>query len=136
MRFTGTHIIGRSRAHTLGFPTINLHDITSITEEGVYATRVTINNELFKSIMFVGASPTFNNKEKSVELHLIGQNTESLNKHHLGSLITKKICVEIVGFIRSIKKFSSRDELIKHIEKDIDDVLVVLSTDKSLLGNK
>jgi len=124
MNFTGSHIIGRGRARTLGFPTINLHNINTIAvEDGVYAARVTINAVRFIAAMFVGESPTFNDKEKTIELHLVGLTEEDIKKYHLDSFITTKISVETIQYLRPVKKFASRKELIQRIKENVDEVI-------------
>lgn len=128
MKFTGMHIMGRGRARTLGFPTINLHDInTVIMEDGVYATWATINNNRFMAALFVGESPTFKDKEKSVELYLIGLSETDIQKYHLDPLISTQISVETVQYIRPVIKFESRRELIKHIQDDVTQITALLA---------
>jgi len=128
MKFTGTHTTGRGRGNTLGFPTINLHDINSlIIEDGVYAARVTIQNVQYNAALFVGGSPTFREKEKSVELFLIGLSPEEIVKNRLDRVITTKISVETVSYIRPVIKFSSKDELIRHIQQDVQQISTILS---------
>ncbi|PIV07892.1 hypothetical protein COS52_05580 [Candidatus Roizmanbacteria bacterium CG03_land_8_20_14_0_80_39_12] len=127
MRFTGTHTMGRKRARTLGFPTINLHNINTVTiDDGVYAARATINNSQFKAAMFVGESPTFKDKEKTVELYLIGLNEEEIKKYPIDSLISTIISIETVCYIRPVIKFSSRNDLIRQIEVDVKEIGAIL----------
>lgn len=133
MKFSGTHVLGRSRARTLGFPTINLHDInTVIMEDGVYAARAIINGTVFKTAMFVGESPTFKDKEKSVELYLIGLNEGDVKKYQLSPLVTSKIFVETVQFMRPVIKFGSRKELIDHIKADIQQIVEILDSQTAI----
>lgn len=128
MKFSGTHILGRSRARTLGFPTINLHDInTVIMEDGVYAAKTTINGVQFNAAMFVGESPTFKDKEKSVELYLIGLVEGDVKKYQLSPLVLTKIFVETVQYLRPVIKFNSRSELIEHIKADIKQATDILN---------
>jgi FAD synthase len=128
MIFTGNHILGRGRARTLGYPTINLHNInTVIIENGLYAAFVTIDNTKFNAALYVGESPTFKDKEKSVEVHLIGLKEGDVQKHHLAPLIHNKISVETVRYMRPVIKFPSRVELIKQIGVDIGDIAKILS---------
>ena len=128
MKFTGTHIMGRGRARTLGFPTINLHDINTLTiEDGVYAARVTINNVQFPAALFVGESPTFKDKEKSVEIHLIGVSDQDKKKYHLDPLKATKVLVETVQYVRPVIKYKSKEELILHIGNNIQEIDQILS---------
>lgn len=124
--------MGRGRAHTLGFPTINLHDInTVVIEDGVYAARVTINDNHFIAALYVGESPTFKDKEKTIELHLIGLSEEDIKKYHLDSLITTKISVETVQYVSPVIKFASRKELIQHIEEVMKKITIILTPQQS-----
>ena len=119
--------MGRKRARTLGFPTINLHNINTVTiDDGVYAARATINNSQFKAAMFVGESPTFKDKGKTVELYLIGLNEEEIKKYPLDSLISTIISIETVCYIRPVIKFSSRNDLIRQIEVDVKEIGAIL----------
>lgn len=128
MIFTGNHILGRGRARTLGYPTINLHNInTVIIENGLYAAFVTIDNSKFNAALYVGESPTFKDKEKSVELYLIGLKEGDVQKYHLSPLIHNKISVETVQYVRPVIKFPSRVELIKQIGIDIEEITKILS---------
>ena len=109
MKFTGTHVIGRKRARTLGFPTINLHDIdTFINEDGVYAAWATIHHHRFMATLFVGESPTFRDKEKTIELYLIGLKKGDIKKYHLEPLVIPKITVEVVRYLRPVIKFKTK----------------------------
>ena len=129
MKFTGTHIQGRGRARTLGFPTINLHNINTLTmEDGVYAAKVTIDNTTYNAALFIGESPTFKDKEKSVELHLIGVTDADIKTHNLSFPITSKISVETVQFMRPVVKYKSKEELIHHISENIQEIQTILSS--------
>jgi len=127
MKFTGTHILGRGRARTLGYPTINLHNIDTVAiEDGVYAARATINNGQFMVAMFVGESPTFKDKEKSAELYLIGLSEGDVKKYCLTPLIKTRILVETVQYVRPVLKFASREDLIRQIEADVKEIITIL----------
>lgn len=120
--------MGRKRARTLGYPTINLQNInTVIIDDGVYAARVMINDHQFKAAMFVGESPTFKDKEKTVELYLIGLSEGEIKKYHLDPLILTTISVETVRYIRPVIKFNSRNDLIRQIEADVKEINTVLA---------
>lgn len=122
MIFTGNHTLGRARARTLGYPTINLHEInTVIIENGIYAAWATIKSNKFMAALFVGESPTFKDKEKSIEIFLIGL------KENLEPLIRTKITVETIQYIRPVIKFASKVDLIKQITQDVSDITKILS---------
>lgn len=127
MKFTGFHTTGKGRARTLGFSTINLHNInTVIMDNGVYAAWATINGKRFRAALFVGESPTFKDKEKSVELFLIDLEKEDIEKYKLSPLIQSKISVETVQYFRPVIKFDSRADLIAQIKKDVEHITLLL----------
>ena len=127
MIFTGFHTPGKNRGQSLGYPTINLNKInTVLIENGVYAAWVTIATTRFKAALFIGESPTFKDKDKTVELHLIGVSENEIKQYKRANLIPSKITVEIARFIRSVMKFNSRDALITQIGEDVKQILTVL----------
>lgn len=128
MIFKGNHTVGRGRARTLGFPTINLHNINTVTiEEGVYAVHATINHSTYDAAMFVGDSPTFKDSEQSVEIHLIDIDASEIKKRHLDKLIASPILVETIQYIRPVMKFKSRDDLIRAIKNDVIETKKILA---------
>ena len=131
MKFTGLHIVGRGRASTLGFPTINLHDInTVLMEDGIYAARVIICDNHFNAALFVGESPTFKDRERSIELHLIGLQSGDIKKYHLDHLCSTRIFVETIQYLRPVTKFTSRETLILQLEKDVKEIESILISGK------
>jgi len=62
-------------------------------------------------VMSIGWNPFFQNKEKSVEVHIL--------KKFENDFYGEEIKVIAIGFIREMTSFSSLDELIKAIENDI-----------------
>ena len=101
-------IKGAGRGTLLGFPTANLERTDNLClKEGVYAVKV---EDQYLGIANYGYRPTFDGRAKVLEVHLL---------NFKGDLRGKKIKVEFLGFIREEKKFPSKDELIKQIERDI-----------------
>lgn len=124
MIFKGVAVAGRGRARTLGFSTINLkvHGVVEIPD-GVYGVKVTIHSHDFLAAMHAGASPTFDDIERSVELHLIGIQESDIVTYHLDNLDAVEIKVETLNYLRPILKFNSREELVTQIAIDVQDVL-------------
>lgn len=113
MKFTGKPIKGKGRGRSLGYPTINLHDLTWVDiDEGVYAAKATIRGVVYKAALHCGSAPTFRDTEKTVELFLLDTPTITV-------LSTEKITVETCEYLRPIKKFASKKELIAQITKDV-----------------
>jgi riboflavin kinase/FMN adenylyltransferase len=99
---------GSGRGSSLGYPTANLGPSENLClKEGVYAVRV---NEQFLGVANYGFRPTFDGKAKVLEVHILDFE---------GNLRGERIKVEFLSFLREEKKFSSKDELIEHIERDI-----------------
>jgi len=99
---------GSGRGSSLGYPTANLGPSENLClKEGVYAVRV---NEQFLGVANYGFRPTFDGKAKVLEVHILDFEE---------NLRGERLKVEFLGFLREEKKFSSKDELIKQIERDI-----------------
>jgi FAD synthase len=99
---------GSGRGSSFGYPTANLGPSENLClKEGVYAVRV---NELFLGVANYGFRPTFDGKTKVLEVHILDFE---------GNLRGERLKVGFLSFLREEKKFSSKDELIKQIEKDI-----------------
>ncbi len=109
----GKVIIGKQiAAKLLGFPTANIKINKNILlpNEGVFLTRTKVNNKFYNSLTFIGKSPTFKVKYRTVETHLININ-ENIN------LYNKTIRVYFIKRIANVKKFNNINDLKKQIEK-------------------
>ncbi len=109
----GRVIKGAGRGHQIGFPTANIPlDFERIAPEvGVYATRCTFRKGSYISITNVGYNPTFKDeKELNIETNVFDFD---------GDLYGEEIKVEFFQKIRDEKKFSSVNELIDQIKKDV-----------------
>ncbi|XP_030373501.1 putative riboflavin kinase [Scaptodrosophila lebanonensis] len=114
----------------LGIPTANfpLEVVRSLPESfitGAYYGWANINNgEVHKMVMSVGWNPFYNNKEKSVETHIL----HNYNCDLYGN--TLKIC--IVGFLRPERNFDSLEALITAIKADIEEAKLKLDSAENL----
>ncbi len=113
--FIGGRVIkGMGRGKQLGFPTANI----SIEQErkipafGVYATLCTFRGCTYRSITNIGKNPTFEDVN--------GINIETNIFDFNGDLYGEEIKVSFLSKIRDEKKFSSVNELIEQIKKDIE----------------
>ncbi len=108
----GIKIKGSGRGKKIGFPTINLKisELKIKPKEGVYIVETEINNKTYQGLLYYGSRPTFNEKEKRVEVYLFNFKDELKNK---------KLKVKFYKFIRNDMKFNNEKELKKQIEKDI-----------------
>jgi len=100
----------------LGFPTANLDKLAfeKLAEKamGVYFGLAQVVDEpVQEMVMSIGWNPFYQNKEKSVEVHILKKYDEDFYGSHLK--------VIVLGFIRPMLNFTSVEELISAIEGDI-----------------
>ncbi|RFB19018.1 bifunctional riboflavin kinase/FAD synthetase [Bacillus sp. HNG] len=109
----GIVVDGEKRGRTIGFPTANVKTSEDyiIPKMGVYAVRLKIGSTWHHGVCNLGVKPTFHENETvpSIEVHLFDFNED---------IYKKEVIVEWHKRIRSEKKFSSIDELIKQIGRD------------------
>jgi riboflavin kinase/FMN adenylyltransferase len=108
----GRVVTGRDRGgKLLGIPTanINLHD-ELCPKAGIYAVTVEIEGRQHNGVANIGYSPTFEDHEFTVEVHILDFNA---------NIYGEKIRVNFVKRIRDEIKFSSISELIEQIKLDI-----------------
>lgn len=131
--FSGQVISGHGRGRTIGFPTLNLRlDLEMDTKNkipfagknakkahsaslrecasGVYVVKAQVNGTFFYGGMHFGPRPTFDEKESTVEIHLVGFS---------GEKVDGEVRVEVLKRIRGIRTFVSQEALKKQIEKDM-----------------
>lgn len=117
--FDSKIIAGDGRGHQLGFPTANLKNTGQLLPfSGIYATRAYIDGEMINSVSSVGVRPTFNGKDKIIEVHLI----DFPDKNVYG----KRIELEFVRLLRTELKYDQVSDLIRQIRLDIENAKEVL----------
>jgi len=111
----------------LGIPTANyplevVKSLPAAFNTGVYYGWANVGNgEVYKMVMSIGWNPFYENKQKSMETHIL----HNYNRDLYGELL--KIC--IVGYLRPEQNFNSLDELIDAIQNDIKQANQLLDTD-------
>lgn len=112
-RLHGEVISGYQEGRKIGFPTANLCPSCSnklIPADGVYAVRVTVNQNNYLGMLNIGYRPTMNNgRERSIEVHILD---------FKGDLYGKDIMVEFVHRLRDERTFANLDELTEQLRKD------------------
>lgn len=111
--FHGKVVKGAGRGKTLGFPTANVklnNENKLIPKTGVYAVKCLVSGETVFGVMNIGVRPTFENLDEPV----IEVNLFNFDKEIYG----ENIEIEFLKRIRDEKKFNSKEELIKQIERD------------------
>lgn len=118
---TGLVSHGDGRGKTIGFPTANIAvpHLRLLPKTGVYVCRIKINDKIFKAVANIGVRPTFhlNDPTPHLEVHILNYNND---------LYGQLVEVEFVKFLREEVKFSSVDQLVEQILKDIDHAKGVL----------
>jgi len=108
----GQVVKGRDRGgKLLGIPTANIHLQDELCPKtGIYAVTVEYSNRLYKGVANIGYSPTFDDNEFTVEVHLLD---------FVENIYGEKIRVNFIERIRDEKKFTNILELKKQIHQDI-----------------
>ena len=116
----GKVVTGRDRGgKLLGIPTanINLQD-ELCPKSGIYAVTVDHGQKTYKGVANIGYSPTFDDHQFTVEVHILDFDQD---------IYDDDIRVNFVQRIRDEIKFTSIDQLIAQIHKDIDVAREILS---------
>lgn len=110
---SGKVIKGDQKGRLLGFPTANLEIQPNklLPQDGVYAVRVNHKNKVYKGVLNIGLRPTFEGKNRSVEVFIFDFNEE---------IYGEKLCLNLVDKIRNEKKFGGIEDLKKQILKDVE----------------
>jgi len=109
---SGTIVHGKALGRTVGMPTANLCvEEGSIPKDGVYATRITINNETFVSVTNIGRRPSVDQEScVTVETFIV-----DFDKDVYGENAVLQVC----KYLRPIKKFANLQEVQKQVQKDV-----------------
>lgn len=110
--FSGNVVHGNNIGKTISFPTANIKidaPYKLVPKNGVYIVKTIIDNQNTFGMMNIGYNPTFNGKQKSIEIHFI-----NFNKN----IYDKTLTIEMILRIRNEIKFNSVDDLKKQLEQD------------------
>lgn len=108
--FRGKVQHGDKRGKLLGYPTANMNVKRQI-EEGVYVSKVKVDNDWKMALTFIGAAKTFNKTEVKAESFLLDFS---------GDLYDKMLSVQLLYKIRGTETFTFTSEkaLIEQMKKD------------------
>lgn len=117
----GSVVAGRDRGgKLLGFPTANIQLQDELCpRSGVYAVTMQVLGELHQGVANIGYSPTFDDHQFTVEVHLLDFS---------GDLYGKEVRVNFIERIRDELRFSSIDELSRQIRIDVQRARSILSS--------
>ena len=111
---SGLVVKGRQLGRTINFPTANLElDDKYLLPEtnGVYITKIKVNNKIYKSVTNIGYNPTVSDEKnkKFIETHILDFNED---------IYGEKIEIYFYEFLRKEQKFESFDHLKEQLKLD------------------
>jgi riboflavin kinase/FMN adenylyltransferase len=113
---------GDKRGQQIGFPTANLRPDTTklLPADGVYAAYIHIQDAhesdlqltppVYKGVVNIGVRPTFNGKERLIEVHLLDTNL---------NLYDKLLVIKFIEHLRGEQRFSDIEALKSQIMTDV-----------------
>lgn len=109
----GRVVKGHHVGHELGFPTANLepHVHKLVPERGVYAVWVELENgQRLRGMLNIGERPTIDTSTNvTIEVNILDFE---------GDLYGHNVTLHFIARLREEKRFESREELVKQIERD------------------
>ncbi len=122
---SGVVVRGDSRGRTLGYPTANVdYDIRKrLPADGVYAARVRSAAANHAAVVNVGVRPTFAAVGRTLEAHLLD---------FKGDLYGEEVRVDFVARVRGETRFSSADELVAQLGRDVERAQEWLQTESEV----
>ncbi|HEU5265937.1 MAG TPA: riboflavin kinase, partial [Jatrophihabitans sp.] len=120
---------GDQRGRDLGYPTANLRtdQWTAIPADGVYAGRVVRLDEWGRTVeapplgtaaISVGTNPTFEVRQRRVEAFILDYD---------GDLYGDTLGIEFVARLRGMARFDSVDELVRQMDRDVQETRALLT---------
>jgi riboflavin kinase/FMN adenylyltransferase len=109
----GKVVHGNQLGRTVGMPTINLLPEADklLPPNGVYASQVTIQGQVYTGITNVGYKPTVaQKKQMGVEMHIFDFNED---------VYGETVCVTLLSFVRPERKFDNLEQVKKQVDLDI-----------------
>lgn len=110
--FEGLVEQGRQQGRDMGFRTANVMVPAwqSVVAEGVYVGYAWVDGKRYKAALSMGVSPTFVEAKATCEVHILDFE---------GDLYGKTIVVELVEWLREMRKFDDINELIATVMGNI-----------------
>lgn len=113
-RLRGQVVQGAQRGRTIGFPTLNLANVTTLVPgHGVYAGKVYLADGQRAAAINIGPNPTFGEQADKIEAHVLDWS---------GDLYGQTIELELLDRVRGVRKFNSVEELITQVNLDVSQV--------------
>jgi riboflavin kinase/FMN adenylyltransferase len=109
---TGTVVKGRKQGRVLGYPTANLlvkNQYKLIPANGVYAVKVTADDQVYYGMMNIGENPTFKDAHWSCEVHIFEFDRD---------IYGEEMIVRFEDRLRDEVKYERVEELIEQLKRD------------------
>lgn len=115
----GAVISGEGRGKTMGYPTANLAvpKVKLLPQNGVYKGYVSLDGTRYTCGIYIGTKPTFNGKNKQVEVFLVDYD---------GNLYGKQLALYVTGFVRPEMTFNTTEALKNQIRNDLNEILKII----------
>lgn len=122
-------VSGDKRGRKLGFPTINQFFPENFVKlkNGVYASAVNIDDELYPAVTNFGIRPTIGTDSLRSETYIVDFE---------GDLYDKSVEVQILKYIRDERKFNSLRELSEQIDIDSGKSQEIFNNSLAILNKK
>lgn len=117
--FSARVVSGRGRGKTIGVPTLNLNlaDVPSGLNEGIYACRVSWGSQHADAAMHLGPRPVFQDSS-TCELYLLDRVLKTS---------PPMLTVAVIAFLRPVRDFPTVEALTLQIEDDVRRVRGILA---------
>lgn len=110
---SGEVVSGQRIGRKLGYPTANLkpnHPNKLIPADGIYAVRVTLNDQTYGGMLSIGVRPTIGEKlERTIEVYIFDFSEE---------IYGQQLTLHFVRYLRGEEKYDSLDALKIQLSKD------------------
>ena len=109
----GPVVEGARRGKGIGFPTANIAvgADRALPPFGVYVTWAYIGEARYKSVANIGRRPTFDQGERTIEVHLLDYQGDDFYGHDLR--------IDLLERLRRERRFTSAEELRAQIRRDV-----------------
>jgi riboflavin kinase/FMN adenylyltransferase len=110
----GVVVEGQRLGRQLGFPTANMQlyePLKQLPANGVYATRVRLNDRFYGGMTNIGFRPTVQpgDTSRTIETHIF---------HFADDIYGQDLTVHFLERIRSEQRFDSLDALVRQLQRD------------------
>ncbi len=128
---SGKVVRGRKLGTEIGFPTANLQLEESkklVPKDGIYACNVIVESNLYKGMLYIGDIPTIGtDNPKTIEVNIFDFNAD---------IYDKRICIEVLKYLRDDEKFDGLEDLKKQLHIDRSVALSFFDTQNSTKTEK